>query len=275
LGPPGFWAPSSKYSMIIDSHCHLTDDQFDPDRSEVLHRARDAGVVGILAIASDRADSERVVALLNESRQGQSVPALWGTAGIHPHDAKGAEEGGLDAIRDMARAQARILAVGETGLDFFYDNSPRGLQESLFRSHLEMAEELDLPIVVHSREADELTCRILREWGSRVKGVLHCFTGGRELLETALGVGWMVSFTGIISFKKYDALELVRKVPRDRLMVETDAPYLAPVPRRGRRNEPAFVAEVAKALAAIRREDLREVQGYTSENAVNFFKMAP
>ena len=261
--------------MLIDSHCHLTDDQFDPDRSEVLSRAREAGVEGIVAIASDRADSERVVGLLNRRRGEDREPALWGTAGVHPHDAKGAEEGDLDAIRGIARGNVRIVAVGETGLDFFYDNSPRKLQESLFRSHLEMAEELALPIVVHSRSADELTCRILREWGSRVRGVLHCFTGGRELLDTALNHGWMVSFTGIISFKKYEDQELVRLVPRDRLMVETDAPYLAPVPHRGRRNEPAYVAKVAAVLAAMRGEDLRDVQGYTSENAIRFFDLTP
>ena len=261
--------------MLIDSHCHLTDDQFDPDRSEVLLRAREAGVERILVIASDRADSERVVELVNQPGDREKEPALWGTAGIHPHDAKGAEEGDLDTIRVLAREHVRIVAVGETGLDFFYDNSPRTLQESLFRAHLEVAEELCLPIVVHSRSADALTCRILKEWGSRVDGVLHCFTGGRDLMETALDVGWMVSFTGIISFKNYGDQELVRSVPRGRLMVETDAPYLAPVPHRGRRNEPAFVAEVAEVLASIRGEDLREVEGYTSENAIRFFNLKP
>jgi len=261
--------------MLIDSHCHLTDDQFDLDRSEVLHRAREAGVDGIVAIASDLAGSERVVELLKTPRDEEREPVLWGTAGVHPHDAKGAKEGDLDAIQDIARDHARIVAVGETGLDFFYDNSPRALQESLFRAHLEMAEELGLPIVVHSRNADDLTRRILGEWGGRVQGVLHCFTGGMELLETALEIGWMVSFTGIISFKKYDGQESVRSVPRGRLMVETDAPYLAPVPHRGRRNEPAFVAEVAEVLAAIRGEELREVQEYTSENTFHFFNLTP
>ena len=261
--------------MLVDSHCHLTDAQFDNDRSEALIRAVQAGVEKILSVASHRRDSERVASLMDEVEGTPGLPRLWGTAGVHPHDAESAEEGDLDAIRDLAREHARIVAVGETGLDFFYDHSPRDLQEELFRAHLAMAEDLNLPVVVHSRSADELTARILKECGRRVRGVLHCFTGGEELLETALAVGWMVSFTGIITFKKYDAQPLVRSVPRDRLMVETDAPYLAPVPHRGRRNEPSYVPRVAESLAHIRGEDLEEVQGYTTENAVRFFNLTP
>lgn len=194
---------------------------------------------------------------------------------MHPHEAEDASDQDLDAIREIARSHPRIVAIGETGLDFFYDHSPRAVQESRFLDQLALAEELDLPAVVHSRGADRETVRILRERGSRVRGVLHCFTGGRELLETALGLGWMISFTGIITFKKYDAGELVRAVPGDRLMVETDAPYLAPVPHRGRRNESSYLPRVAEALASIREEDLAEVQGYTTENAIRFFGLNP
>ena len=261
--------------MLVDSHCHLSDARFDEDRSDVLLRAALAGVERILAIASDRADAGRVAALLDESEEGAGGPQLWGTAGVHPHEAEAAGEGDLDAIRELAHRHSRIVAVGETGLDFFYDHSPRSLQEALFREHMAMAEELDLPIVVHSRSADELTARILKEWSGRVRGVLHCFTGGEVLLEAALGSGWMVSFAGMITFKKYEAQALVRSVPRERLMVETDAPYLAPVPHRGRRNEPSYVARVAEGLAAIRGEELDEVEGYTSENAIRFFDLTP
>jgi len=261
--------------MLVDSHCHLTDDQFDDDRSEALLRAGQAGVVWIFVVASHRRDSERVASLLDEAEGSLQIPRLWGTAGVHPHEAASATEGDLDAIRDLARDHSRIVAVGETGLDFFYEHSPRDLQEELFRAHLAMAEGLNLPVVVHSRSADELTARILRERGRQVRGVLHCFTGGEELLKTALAVGWMVSFTGIITFKKYDAQALVRSVPRERLMVETDAPYLAPAPHRGRRNEPSYVTRVAESLAHIRGEDLEEVEGYTTENAVGFFNLTP
>jgi len=257
--------------MFVDSHCHLSDSRFLDDRADVLVRAGQAGVGGVVMIASDRADAEAIGSILDDVRQEGETPLLWGSAGIHPHEADGAGDGDLDAIRGLARDHARIVAIGETGLDFFYDNSPRDIQEGLFRDHMELAEELDMPIVVHSRNANPLTGRILEEWEGRVRGVLHCYSGDEELLETALGAGWMISFTGMITFKKYDGQELVRRVPRDRLMVETDAPYLAPVPHRGKRNEPAFVAKVAEGLARIRGEDLQDVAGYTTANAVRFF----
>ena len=265
--------------MLIDSHCHLTDDQFSSDRLDVLARAREAGVERIVTIASNRRDAEGIGELLTawpeEHRGEQDLPLLWGTAGVHPHEAEAAREGDLDALKNLAKSHPRVVAIGETGLDFYYDNSPRALQESLFRAHLDLAEELDLPAVVHSRSADDLTRRILEERGDRVRGVLHCYTGGGELLHTALGMGWMVSFTGIITFKKYPGGDLIRSVPRDRLMVETDAPYLAPVPHRGRRNEPAYVARVAHALASFRDEPIEEVQAYTSSNAIRFFELTP
>jgi TatD DNase family protein len=273
--------------MLVDSHCHLTDQRFHGDREEVLRRAREAGVGRILVVASDRADAEAVASLLDRADaraappltdRGEGngeAPRLWGTAGIHPHEAGSARDGDLDAIRELIRTHPRVVAVGETGLDFHYDHSPREIQETLFRDHMALGEELGLPVVVHSRSADEATARVLREWGTRVRGVLHCYTGGRDLLDVALGLGWMVSFTGVITFKKYDAQELVRAVPRERLMVETDAPYLAPTPHRGRRNEPAYVTRVAEELAAIRDEDLGEVVRYTTENAVRFFRLEP
>ena len=262
--PQGAW-------MLIDSHCHLTDRQFEPDREETLARAKAAGVEKVLTVASHKSDALIIAEFLTEMSDRVGIPGLWGTAGIHPHDADGAEEGDLDVIRALAEGHARIVAIGETGLDFYYDHSPRKLQEGLFRDHIALAEALGLPVVVHSRSADETMAGILREWGTRVRGVLHCYTGGPDLLHTALDAGWMVSFTGLITFKKYDGQGLVRSVPADRLMVETDAPYLAPVPHRGKRNEPAFVAHVAEGLAAMRGEDLEEVQGYTTENAVRFF----
>jgi len=261
--------------MLVDSHCHLTDDAFDGDRSEALLRARAAGVERIVVVASHRVDAERVARLLDEAGSVAAFPRLWGTAGIHPHEAGGASPGDLAAIRGLIGTHPRMVAVGETGLDFHYDLSPRDVQEALFRQHMSLAEELGLPVVVHSRNADEATARVLREWGARVRGVLHCYTGGGALLDTAMELGWMVSFTGIVTFKKYAAQDLVRGIPRDRLMVETDAPYLAPVPHRGRRNEPALVVRVAEELAAIRGEDPEAVMGYTSRNAERFFNLSP
>lgn len=257
--------------MLVDSHCHLTDKRYEEDRIAVLQRAWSAGVEQVLSVASNRADALSVLNLLDLAPEQDGIPELWGSAGVHPHEAEEAQEGDLDALREIIRDHDRIRAVGETGLDFFYDNSPRDTQESLFQDHLELGETLGYPVIVHSRSADEATIRILQEWGDRVVGVLHCYTGGPDLLEMALGKGWMISFTGIITFKKYDGQALVRSIPRDRLMVETDGPYLAPVPFRGKRNEPAYVREVAEALARIRGETADEVVEYTGENAVRFF----
>jgi TatD DNase family protein len=259
--------------MLIDSHCHLTDGQFDEDRGAVLARAADVGVQKLLSVASNREDSEKVLNLLDASAEDPTVPELWGSAGIHPHDAEGAEAGDLEAIEALLGTHPGFVAVGETGLDFFYDHSPRARQEELFRAHLELAERFDLPVIVHSRSADEATESVLRDWGERVQGVLHCYTGGPRLLDLAVRLGWMISFTGIITFRNYEGQQLVRSVPEDRLMVETDSPYLAPVPRRGRRNEPAYVSHVVEALADIRGESTEEVLEYTGSNAVRFFRM--
>ncbi len=257
--------------MLIDSHCHLTDRKYDEDRWEVLARARSAGVEQVISICSDAADARRVNRLLRDSSEVSGIPEIWGTAGIHPHEAEGAGPDDLEQVRKALEKEPRLIAVGETGLDFFYDHSPRETQEDLFRAHLGLGADSGLPVVVHSREADGLTGQILQEWGGRVQGVLHCFTGGGELLQTALEIGWMISFTGIITFKTYGGRELVRSIPQDRLMVETDGPYLAPTPFRGRRNEPAYVARVAESLGEIRGEDLEEVVRYTGENAKRFF----
>jgi TatD DNase family protein len=259
--------------MLIDSHCHVSDRGFDSDRREMLQRACEAGVSTVLAISSDREDAEAIRDLIRAAREWSGVPELWGTAGVHPHEAEGAREGDLDRIQTVLKEDPALLAVGETGLDFYYDNSPRAVQEALFRSHMEMADSLDLPIVVHSREADDLTAAIIKEWEGRVVGVLHCFTGGPDLLQTALGAGWMISFTGMVTFKKYDGGDLVRSVPQDRLMIETDAPYLAPVPFRGKRNEPGYVGKVADGLAVLRVETPELIREYTTANARRFFRI--
>ncbi len=256
--------------MLIDSHCHLTHPKYDGDRAEVLARARGAGVGGVITVSSCAGDGPRIRGLLEGGDGNPEGPRLWGTAGIHPHESGEASEGDLDRIREAARGPG-VVAVGETGLDFHYDFSPRDTQELLFRGHLELAEELGLPVVVHARNADSEMVGILKEWGPKVRGVLHCFSGGEALLDRALEVGWMISFTGIVTFKSYGDHTLVRKTPEDRLMVETDGPYLAPIPHRGRRNEPSFVPLVADALARIREEDPESVGGYTTENADSFF----
>jgi len=257
--------------VLIDSHCHLTDERFAKDRNQVLQNAASAGVAGIVTIASDAADSQAVAALVRDAA-GESRPApfLRGSVGIHPHEAGAAGRGDLGRIRDLA-AEPGIVAIGETGLDFHYDNSPRDVQRQRFVAQLELAHELGLPAVVHSRSADADTVTILKDLPSGLIGVLHCFTGGPDLLEAGLDAGWYVSFSGIASFEKFDGIEQVRRVPADRLLVETDAPYLAPVPYRGKRNEPAYVAQVTEAVAHHRGESPEDVARYTARNAMTFY----
>lgn len=249
---------------LADSHCHLTDRAFSADRAAVLERARGAGVRRIVSIASDASDAR---AALDLARGG---PGVWCTAGVHPH-AVGGPAGDTDpgAVRDLA-GHPLCAAIGETGLDYRYDNAPRAAQRRSFARHVELAAELDLPLVVHSREAEADTAAVIRECGGRPRGVLHCFTGPAELLALAVDAGWFVSFTGIATFRSFDAA-LARQVPRDRYMIETDAPHLAPVPRRGRRNEPAFVRHIAAALARIRCETVERVAADSWTNAGRFY----
>ena len=172
---------------------------------------------------------------------------------------------------NCSRAEPRLVAVGETGLDYHYDFGPRDRQRELFRAHARLAAETGLPLVVHSRSADDDTRAVIAEFRGLAHGVLHCFTGGMRLLEEALDAGWHISFTGLVTFRNFDGQEALRAVPPDRLMIETDSPYLAPVPHRGRRNEPAYVARVRDGVAAVRGESAEEVERYTARNAFRFF----
>lgn len=252
---------------FFDSHCHLTAERFHGDQEAVVQRARDAGLVGITVVASDRADSEAVA----EFVRGRS--GIWGTAGIHPHDASAQDAQDLSRIREILEAEPLVVAVGETGLDYFYDHSPREAQRRSFLRHIELASELDLPLVVHCREADEDMSAILRDLPPGTMGVLHCFVGGDELLDAGLDAGWFVSFTGLVTFKNFDGAFRLRRVPSDRLMIETDSPYLAPVPHRGRRNEPALVVHVGEAVAKIRGEPVLELARTTTANARRFYRL--
>lgn len=252
---------------MFDSHCHLTDGRFDEDRAAVLDAALDAGVTRIVTVASNLGDARAAADLAG------GHPALWSTAGIHPHEVSEAGDGDLAAVQELAAMHAEVVAIGETGLDYFYDHSPRPLQRRWFEAQLEAAADLDLPVVIHTREAEDDTIAVLRNAPESVRKVLHCYTGSMELLEVGLEEGCYVSFAGIITFSKFDGQDAVRAVPGDRLLAETDAPYLAPVPRRGKRNEPAFVTHVVAALADIRSEDVGAVAEATAENAERFYAL--
>ncbi len=244
---------------LIDSHAHLTDERLAGETREVLARAREAGVGTAITIASNVADSERTAGLARE-HQG-----VYATVGIHPHEAAGADDAAFDRIRELA-IEDRVVGIGETGLDFHYDNSPRDAQAESFRRHLRLASELDMPVVVHARSADAEVAEIIREigWG---RGVLHCFSSEKPLLETALDLGWYISFAGMITFSRWEGTDLLRSVPLDRLLVETDSPYLSPVPFRGKRNEPARVRHVAERAAEIGGEPLLALAAATTANA--------
>src|SRR5690242_15611741 len=252
--------------MLIDSHAHLDDPRFDTDRDAVLQRAWDGGIRRILTIGNGRGPDD----------MGCGIPIaevhdwVWTSVGIHPHDAAKAESRHFDQMQELA-ANPRVIAIGETGLDYHYDNSPRDVQREVFRRQLRVAKKLDLPVIVHTREADEDTERILRE-ESPGRGIIHCFTSGARLADVALDLGFHISFSGIVTFPKADDLsQIAQRVPEDRLLVETDCPYLAPVPNRGKRNEPSFVVETARFVSALRNVGEAELASTTSGNFKRLF----
>jgi len=249
---------------LFDSHLHLTDARLLSDAEALVQRALEAGVEAMVSVGVGPDDAERAIAL------AERFPQVWATAGLHPHDAAQADDEAFARLEELLD-RPRVVAVGEAGLDFHYDRSPRAAQREVFARQIGIALRRGLPLVVHAREADAEVAAMLSEAGPELRGVLHCFTGGRALLETALELGWYASFSGIVSFAGYADADLVRLVPEDRLLLETDAPYLTPVPHRGRRNEPAFVAEVALAVASHRDADPQALAAATTANARRFY----
>jgi TatD DNase family protein len=259
--------------MFVDSHAHIDGEEFDADRDEVLARAREAGVATILNVGTGDPHGGSLERGVEVAERHEGV---YAAVGVHPHDARLFDEAAAERVRGIVRGSPRVVAWGEIGLDYHYDNSPRDVQREVFRGQLRMAREEDLPVIIHSREADEDTVAILEEeWrGSRRAGVLHCFGGGAWMAKRALGLGFYVSFAGTVTFKKAEPLrEVALGVPLERLLVETDCPFLAPVPLRGRRNEPAFVVETARFLAALRGESLEEFARVTSSNFARLFAL--
>ena len=254
---------------MFDSHAHLADPVFDADRADVIARARDAGLIGIVCIGESLAAADRAAAI---STNDAGFVAY--TAGVHPHDAAS-----FDAVRDVPAIRQHVLngavAVGECGLDYHYDHSPRERQRATFAAQLELARELNVAVVVHTRDAEADTRDLVVDAGrDGVRGVLHCYTGSHELALAAFDVGWCVSFSGIVTFKKWNDDALLRLVPDDRLLVESDSPYLAPVPFRGKRNEPAFVPRTIERLAVARGVSAERVAAITTTNARTLFGLA-
>jgi TatD DNase family protein len=234
---------------------------------DVLGRARDAGVAAVVCIVSSLSEVPGALALANEHGD------VWATAGVHPHQAHQFGPTTVQELRDHVRGSPRIVALGETGLDHHYDFSPRADQLRSFEAHLELGVELDLPVVVHSRSCDREMEAVIRSAPAGVRGVLHCFSGDAELLDAVLERGWMVSYGGVATFKRFDGADLLRAVPDDRLMLETDSPYLAPVPLRGKRNEPANLPWIRDAIAEHRGVGGAELAAMTTLNAIRFFRL--
>ena len=256
--------------MFVDSHAHIDGREFDADREEVIERAQAAGLSVILNVGTGDPHSgafERAVEL------GKAHESVYTAIGTHPHDARLYDDAAEEKIKNLINSE-HVIAWGEMGLDFHYDNSPRNVQVEVFKRQLRAARECDLPVVIHTREAEAETIEILQsEYGDADRrGVFHCFSGSMELAQRAIEIGFMISFSGIVTFKKADELRAVAKqVPLDRLLIETDCPYLTPIPYRGKRNEPAYVVEVARCLAALHDVEVEEMARITTGNFNRFF----
>jgi TatD DNase family protein len=260
------------HAMLIDTHCHLDDRRYDDDRGAIIARAREAGIEAFVTIGCDLATSRAAVALAAQHS------FVFASVGVHPHEARQIEDHWYDELRRLAQHK-KVVAYGEIGLDYHYNHSSPRIQRERFREQILLARELCLPIVVHTREAQEDTIRLLKEErAEEVGGVFHCFSGDARLAKEALGLGFYLSFSGVVTFQNAAALrDIVKTVPLNRLLLETDCPYLTPVPRRGQRNEPAYVKLVAERMATLLWEDdpqaMDKISRLTTENARRLFKI--
>lgn len=267
--------------ILVDSHCHIDGEAFDADRDEVVRRARDAGVVAMLNVGTGdpRTDDFRRAVEVAERYEN-----VFASVGVHPHDAKLYDDAAEAHLIDLIKSSKKIIAWGEIGLDFYYDHSPRDVQKEVFRRQIRTARSLDLPIIVHSRDADNETVEILKdECGHesakslRVPfrgGIMHCFGGTPQMAKDLMDLGFLISFAGNVTFKKADNLrEAALVVPLDKLLIETDCPFLTPVPFRGKRNEPSFVVHTAKFLADFYGVELDTLAKQTTKNFLDFFKI--
>jgi TatD DNase family protein len=259
--------------MYIDSHAHIEMSDFDNDREGVIQRALDAGVEIIVCVGDgDVANDSHAAAF----RLADEHPFIYTTVGVHPHEARLLDDELYASLNDLSQ-HPKVIAWGEIGLDYHYDNSPRDVQREAFLRQLRMARERQLPVSIHTREAEADTLAILgEEWrDSGLGGVIHCFTGTRAFAEAAVELGFLISFSGVVTFKKAEELrETASSLPIEKLLIETDSPFLAPVPYRGRRNEPAYVVETARAIAELRGVEPEEVGRITSDHFKQLFGLA-
>ena len=256
--------------MLVDSHCHLDFPEFEGELDDVVVRAGEAGIGHMLTICTRVTKFDGVLAI------AEKYDNIFCTVGVHPHNAEDEPEVTAEHLGRMAD-HPKVVGLGETGLDFHYQNSPRDVQERSFRAHIAAARETGLPLVVHTRDADDDMARVLRDEHEKgpFTGLIHCFSAGGDLAEQVLGIGFSISFSGIVTFNKADEIrDVARNMPLDRILVETDAPYLAPMPKRGKRNEPAFTAFTAARVAEIRGLDADAFARATTENFFRLFSKA-
>ncbi len=253
--------------MLFDSHAHIDDEKFDADREEVIARALENGITGILNAASCMASSARGVNLAKQ------YDHIYAAVGIHPHDAKDAKETDYEQLAVWSREE-KVVAIGEIGLDYYYDLSPREVQRQVFIKQIDVARQMDMPIIIHDRDAHGDIVDVLRKEGKGLTGVLHCFSGSLEMAKEVIKLGFYISIAGPVTFKNAAKLpEIVKEIPLERLLVETDCPYLTPHPHRGKRNEPSYVRFVAEQVANLRGMDVMDLGKATSENAKKIFKI--
>jgi len=252
----------------IDSHAHLNFDKFNNDRDEVIKRAKTNGIINIINVGTSLASSHRALNL------SQKYEIIYAVVGIHPHQAKNFSKRSIKVLKDLAKAD-KVIAIGEIGLDFYYDNSPREQQKEAFRQQLRLAKEINLPVVIHSREADQQTIKILKEETMYNYNILlHSFTGSKKMAGEALNMGFYFGVGGIITFNSAQYLKnIIQSVPLSRILLETDSPYLAPAPHRGKRNEPLYVIEVAKFITSLKNSSLAKIAEMTTKNTQRFFKI--
>ena len=273
--------------MFIDSHCHIDGEQFDADRDEVVQRAKDAGVEAMLNIGTGDPHSDdfrRSVAV------AEKYDNVFASVGVHPHDAKLYDDKAENHLVELVKSSAKVIAWGEIGLDYYYDHSPRDVQIEVFRRQIRTAREVGLPVIIHSRDANDETVQVLteecagrtengkrktdNEEGTFRGGIMHCFGGTPEMAKALMDIGFLISFAGNVTFKKADNLrDAARVVPLEKLLIETDCPFLTPVPFRGKRNEPSFVVHTAQFLADFYGIELEVLANRTTRNFLDFFKI--
>lgn len=260
--------------IFVDSHCHIDSEAFDADRDEVVARANNAGVKMMLTVGTGNPHDGEIERAVKFSEKYENV---FASIGVHPHDAKLYDEKAENHLIELVKSSEKVIAWGEIGLDFYYDHSPRDVQFDVFRRQIRTAQKLNLPIIIHSRDADVETVEVLTEECSGEDfrgGIMHCFGGTAQMAKDLMEIGFLISFAGNVTFKKAENLrEAARVVPLEKLLIETDCPFLAPIPNRGKRNEPAFVVHTAQFLADFYNVQIEEIARQTTKNFTRFFAL--